>query len=72
MELVSDGGAGGNVRELPWAWKIVWVDVSGRKRTSLVRGPCPVHIARLAVGSTQDDFYEFLGEPERVVRRARA
>lgn len=58
----------GNVRTLPWAWKVRWEDVEGRDRASFVRGPCEPHVARLAVASYNEDFYEFIGEPVKVVK----
>lgn len=55
-----------NVVYLPWCWRIEWVSTDGTKNVSRVMGPCEPHIARLAVASRHDDFYEFLQPPKRV------
>lgn len=56
------------VIELPQFWRVRWVDVEGYQHASLYRGGVPAHVAELAVATRNDKFYEFIGQPRRVVR----
>ena len=54
---------------LAWCWRVRWADEDGNERITLVP-PCEKHIARISVAVHYPQFYEFVGEPQRVVRKA--
>lgn len=57
------------ILELPMAWRVRWVDTEGRERVSVYHGDSEPWLVTLAVATWNDDFDEFIGDPERVVRR---
>lgn len=57
------------IHHLKLMWAIHWVDVEGREHVTYCEEGADVGQARTCIGLLNDNFYEFLGEPRKVIRR---